>query len=311
MSSLRIALAALLAARLSWAQAPASADLWRLAATSLPGPAALETGTTGAFWNPAAAADRERGLTVGLQMIETPDIIGVSGLLAAVTYALGSSTGVLVMVGRTDVSDLVRTTTSATSEQGEIPVYEQHVAVGGVLRIGTLRVGALARAHDARFDADRSNGITADLGARWTPVARLTLAAATHFFPINLKDRATTDYYGGLEYQARSLQILDTPSRILARYAVSFRQSKVGDPSRSSPAENGVEHGIGLGLALGDRLRADAIYTREVAYGVAEWRPSIGVAFRVGRYALTAARASGLNGLGATYRIGLDVDVIQ
>ena len=73
---------------------------------------------------------------------------------------------------------------------------------------------------------------------------------------------------------------------------------------------NGLEHGLGLGLALADRLRADALVTRELAYGVAEWRPSVGVAFRVGRYALTAARASGLNGLGATYRIGLDVDVI-
>lgn len=240
MSSVRIALAALLAARLSWAQAPASADLWRLAATSLPGPAALETGTTGAFWNPSAAADRERGLTVGLQMIETPDIIGVSGLLAAVTYALGSSTGVLVMVGRTDVSDLVRTTTSATSEQGEIPVYEQHAAVGGVIRIGSLRVGALARAHDARFDADRNNGITADLGVRWTPIAPLTLAAATHFFPVNLTSRETTDYYAGVEYLIRSLRILDTPSWVLARYGVSHREG------------NGFEQGLGLGLALAD-----------------------------------------------------------
>lgn len=308
MSRVRLALALLFVGRVSWAQAPASADLWRLAAISLPGPAALETGTTGAFWNPAAGGDG--ALAVGLELIETPDIIGVSGLLAGVSYALGSTTRVVLMVGRTDVSDLVRTTTSATSE-GEIPVYEQHAAVGGVLRIGSLRAGVLARAHDARFDAERNSGITADVGVRWTPIARLTLAAATHFFPINLKDRATTDYYGGLEYQARSLQILDTPSRILARYAVNFRQSNVGDPSRSSPApENGLEHGIGLGLALGDRLRADALYTREVAYGAAEWRPSVGVGLRVGRYALTSARASGLNGLGATYRIGLDVDLI-
>lgn len=303
-----LAILALLSATISWAQAPPSADLWRLAATTLPRPAALETGATGAFWNPSAAADR--GLAVGLQLIETPDVIGVSGLVAGITYALGGSTSVLVMVGRTDIDDLVRTTTSATSE-GEIPIYEQHAAVGGVFRVGRLRLGVLARAHDARFDAERNSGITADLGVRWTPIARLTLAAATHFFPINLKDRATTDYYGGVEYQARALRILDTPSRILARYAISFRQGNTGD-RRGTIAPDGisVEHGVGLGLALADRLSADALYTREVGYGAAEWRPSVGIALRVGHYAITAARASGLNGLGATYRIGLDVDVI-
>lgn len=278
------------------AQAPASADLWRLAATTLPGPAALETGVTGAFWNPSAAGGPR--FAAGVQLIETPDIIGVSGLLAGIAYGLSGSTWIVALAGRTGVGDLVRTTTSATSEQGDIPVYEQHLAVGGVARLGRVRVGALVRGHDARFDADQNTGLTADLGVRWAPATTLTVGGATHFFPADFTGRETTDYFVGVEYQLHALQILQTPSRILARYAVSHRGG------------NGVEHGAGLGLALADWLRADALMTREVGFGSAEWRPSLGIALRVGRYAITAARASGLNGLGATYRIGLDVDVI-
>jgi hypothetical protein len=72
-----------------------------------------------------------------------------------------------------------------------------------------------------------------------------------------------------------------------------------------------LEHTAGVGLELDQHFRVDVAVAREVGYAEADWRPVLGVWFNVGRYVVSAARASGLGGLGATYRIGLDVDVLR
>ncbi len=279
------------------AQAPASADLWRLTAASLSGPAALETGPTGAFWNPAAAWGSSR-VRVGAQVLETPDVLGVGGLLGGVSYRLTSDVAAQLLVARTDVGDLVRTTTSPTSDLGDIPVYEQLVGIGVALRRGVATGGALLRAHNARFDAEHDNGLTLDLGLRAT-LGRCSAAAATHFFPLDVTSRDVTDFYAGGECQPVSPRVWGTPSRVFVRYGVSARRGGT------------VEHAFGTGLELEQRFRLDGALVREEEYAEADWRPILAVWFTVGRYAISAARSSGLGGLGASYRIGLDVDVLR
>ncbi len=279
------------------AQAPASADMWRLSAATLPGPAALEGGASGAFWNPAAAWGASR-IRVGAQLLQTPDVLGVTGLVAGATFRWTDAAAGQLLVGRTQVGDLVRTTTSPTSELGSIPVYEQMVGVGAALRRGVLTGGALLRAHNARFDADRDNGVTLDLGFK-IALPRLSLAAATHFFPLDVASRDLTDYYAAAEAQPASPSVWGTPGRLFLRYGVSARR------------DSGVEHGGGVGLELDQRFRLDAAVVRESGYADASWRPAVGVQLRLGRYAITAARSSGLGGIGASYRIGLDVDALR
>lgn len=280
-----------------WAQAPQSADLWRLAAASLAGPAALESGATAAFWN-AAAAQSDVRLRTGVEVLETPDVLSISGLLGGVTYRVTPTLAAQVLVGRIGVTDLIRTTTSPASEPGAIPVYEEMVGVGAALRRGPLTAGALLSGHDARFDADRSAGLTADAGVRLA-LPRLTVAAATHFFPINGTDRRVTDYYAGAEYDLLRPRLWGAPAHVLLRYGLSTGE------------RTGPEHGGGVGLALASQFRLDANLVRERGYADAAWRPTVGVHFRVGRYAIAAARATGLNGIGASYRVGLDVDLRQ
>ena len=95
------------------AQAPANAALWDLPATTLAVPPALETGATASFWNPAAAlAD---GLRFGAQAVQTPDMIGLSGVIAGITRALGPRLGVGLIFGRVEIGDLVRTSNSPPS----------------------------------------------------------------------------------------------------------------------------------------------------------------------------------------------------
>ncbi len=279
------------------AQVPASAEMWRLSAVSLAGPAALETGATAAFWNPAATASAFR-LQAGAQVLQTPDEVGVSGLLGGVTYRALGTLSLGILLGRVEAVDLVRTSTSPTSDLGAIPVYEQLVGISAGLRRGPLALGAIARGHNSLFDSERDNGVTVDVGMRFA-LRRLTLAGATHFFPLDLVSRDWTDYYGGAAYWLASPTLWGTPGRLILRYGVSARQ------------KSGVEHGGGAGLELAERLRLDLRLVREQGYTEATWRPTVGVQFRVGRYSIAAARASGMGGLGASYRIGLDVDVLR
>ena len=58
------------------AQQAAGTALWRLAATTLPLPPALATGTAAVFWNPAQIEDSAR-TQLGLEGIETPGAIEI------------------------------------------------------------------------------------------------------------------------------------------------------------------------------------------------------------------------------------------
>src|SRR5438128_10428303 len=80
-------------------QAPTAATLWDVAATTLAEPAALETGATGAFWNPAAAF-APKGLRAGAQAVQTPEDMGLSAVLAGLTYPLSRRLSIGLVFGR-------------------------------------------------------------------------------------------------------------------------------------------------------------------------------------------------------------------
>ena len=85
---------------------------------------------------------------------------------------------------------------------------------------------------------------------------------------------------------------------MLGRYGIELRGS--GE----------LEHMVSTGVGLADRLRVDVALLRADAYGSAAWQPVVGIELPIGRYVVGVARGSGLNGVGATYRIGLNVGVL-
>lgn len=279
-------------------QAPPTAGLWRVAGTSLTGPPSLERGAAALFWNPAADPALGR-LAVGAQLIQTGEVLGLTGVLVGGHYAARPWLDLGLVLGRMDVRDLVRTSTSPTSDVGTIPVYEQTAGLAAGLRWQGLRIAALLRLHDARFDVLQEGGATVDLGLRFTATPRLRLAAATHFLPVNLRADGTTDYSVAGEYDiVTGGRFLGAPLRVLGRYGASYRPT--GD----------VEHAVGAAAVLAERVRVDAALLGEAGYGDRAWRPVLGVLLRVGRYAVAITRGEGLNDVGATYRIGLDVEVL-
>jgi hypothetical protein len=303
-ASLSLALAPVPAA----AQAPASADLWRLATATLAGPAALETGPGGAFWNPAATWDGAR-LRAGAHILQTPDILGVGAYLVGASYRL-SDVAAQVLVGRTEVGDLVRTTTSPASDPGGIPVYEQLAGLGAAMHRGPLSAGVLLRAHEARFDTERSRGLTLDAGfrAQWPG---LVIAGATHFFPLDLTGRDVTDFYAGAACRPLRLRVAGAPAEVLVRYGLSLRRPAPASPAATAARRALAEHALGAGLVLDRHFRLDGVVVRETGFLESSWRPSVGIELTVGRYTLSVSRSNGLSGIGASYRVGLDVDVVQ
>src|SRR5256885_13205630 len=61
-----------------WGQQGAGAELWRVAATTLPLPPALSTSGAAAFWNPAQPAIPERA-SLAVEVIETAPTGGAAG----------------------------------------------------------------------------------------------------------------------------------------------------------------------------------------------------------------------------------------
>ncbi|KPJ91419.1 MAG: hypothetical protein AMS18_08745 [Gemmatimonas sp. SG8_17] len=283
----------------AWGQAPESASLWRVAAAVLAVPPALEAGPVAVAWNPAGTPSRER-LSVAVQVIHTSAELGLSGIVAEVSTAVAAASTVGLVVGRLDVRDLVRTTTTPTAVGGSIPVYTQYAGVAGGTGYGPVYLGALLRLHDERFDLATENGLTFDLGARVQMSRRLVVAAATHFLPIDLRRHTTTDYYVGVEYELVSATSIGvTTAKVTGRYGATYRSAEA------------LEHGVSLGVSLANILRLDAAVTREVGFERSALRTGMAVSLRAGRYLMEVARSSGLNDLGATYRIGIDAVILR
>jgi hypothetical protein len=279
-------------------QAPQSASLWRVATASLTSPPALQTGPAGAAWNPAAAVD-ETGLSAAVHIVQTSDVVGLSSIVVGVTRSVGQHMNLGFSGGRTDVRDLVRTSSSPASE-GKIPVYTQFLGLAGQYETSGFVIGALFRFHNAQFNFEREHGFTLDFGARYSPSSRLVIAAATHFLPIDLSGQETTDYYAGLEYVVLPrLSIGGVGAQILASYGVTY------------VAAERLEHMIGTGLALSSHFRLDASIVRETGYVASAWRPAVAVSVLVGKYQLGMARSNGINDLGATYRVALDAAILR
>ena len=279
------------------AQAPESANLWNVPFSTLARPAALARGVTGSFWNPAGQPGRSR-LATAAQFFQTPDVIGLTGVLAGASFGLTRVINLGLLAGRMEVRDLVRTSTTPLIEQGDIPVYEQFLGLRAGVTFAGISGSASISVHDSRFDTDEDGGVTADFGVRAQLTPRLMVAAATHFLPVDLSRSNTTFYYTGIEYALLDSDISGTPARILGRYGANYR------------TDFGWDHHLGVGFELVRTFSFDLGLVRERGFGEGNWRPVLGMELQVGRYGIQVARGSGINDIGAIFRVGLEVEIV-
>src|SRR5881397_810961 len=147
------------------AQQSAGAELWRLAATTLPIPPALATGGAAAFWNTAQPAGPEHG-SVAFEAIETSPEVGAQGVLLTARARVTRIGGVGLVYGRMSIGDLVRTSLTPDPDSGGIPYYTQTIGVNWVTAVGAATVGATLAHQDTQLDLTQAGRWTLDAGAR-------------------------------------------------------------------------------------------------------------------------------------------------
>ena len=277
-------------------QAPPSVTLWRVAASSLATPPPLFEGATGAFWNPAAVG-APRDFAVGAHVVHTSATLGLSGLIAGGSLPLPGPLRLGALLGRVNIRDLVRTTTSPDNTGGSIPVYEQFAGATLAFSTGWLVAGAALHLHESRFDIDKTSGVTLDVGVRTHPFSRLVVAASTHLLPINLSKDEATEYLAGAQYTVWERRRENGPHlRAQLRYGVAYR------------SDGSWEHLMGLGAEMLERLSLDAAVASEPGVVERTWRPSLSLGLRFGGYTIALSHGLGTNDVGGTFRVGLDVE---
>lgn len=279
------------------AQEEAAAQLWRVAATTVPTPPALATGGPSAFWNPAQPLGNAR-LVAGLDVIQAPTEVGASGLLAAVHVRVPSLGHLGLLYGRMQMNDLVRTTVSPDPQPGSVAFYAHTVGLTWARRLAGTNLGATFAFHENRLDLQQSRRLTFDVGVARQLGASIRVAAATHFLsPEN--EPAARDVYGavGLRLFRGELWEGAGVGTFELRYGVSL--------AHGFPAD----HLVGLGFELGTVFGADLQVAHEGGYAAPGWRPVGGLRLAVGQYRVTVARDAGVNDIDSAFRVGLEVQL--
>ncbi len=272
-------------------QGSAGAELWRLAAVTLPLPPALATGAAAAYWNPAQTDDAAQ---LGADLVQTPQAIGATGLMAALRVPAGRVGTIGFLYARMGLGDLIHTTDSPDPDGASIPFYTQRAAFTWGRRFGHSTLGAAVSFQNTKLDGTTADRWSLDIGITQYIGDRIRLAAATRGLR-RVGSDPMQDVSGGIEYQLwRGTLWRTTPGAVLARYGVG-----AGHPG-------GVDHQVGLGLNVGTPVSLDLVLAREASYGNAAWRGAAGVRVAVGRYRMSFARDGGISDLGSSFRVGLE-----
>lgn len=272
-------------------QQSVGSELWRLAAVTVPLPPSLATGAAAAFWTPVQEDDHGQ---LGLDLLQTPAVVGATGLIGAVRVPVRHFGAVGLVYARMGLGDLVRTTDSPDPVGEAIPFYTQSGGFTWSNTYGRTGVGASVTYHDTRFDGARAERWSLDLGVMQAIGDRARIALSTRGLTRLANDPAQ-DVDVGAEYRLwRGILWGTTSGRLVGRYGIGF-----GHPG-------GIDHELGAGLDIGAPVTLDVLLTREASYGNAAWRGAAGLRVSIGRYRVSFARDGGVSDLGSTFRVGLE-----
>ncbi|MGE5141993.1 MAG: hypothetical protein ACM3OA_00995, partial [Acidobacteriota bacterium] len=272
-------------------QQSVGSELWRLAAVTVPLPPSLATGAAAAFWTPVQEDDHGQ---LGLDRLQTPAVVGATGLIGAVRVPVRHLGAVGLVYARMGLGDLVRTTDSPDPVGEAIPFYTQSGGFTWSNTYGRTGVGASVTYFDTRFDGARAERWSLDLGVMQAIGDRARIALSTRGLTRLANDPAQ-DVDVGAEYRLwRGILWGTTSGRLVGRYGIGF-----GHPG-------GIDHELGAGLDIGAPVTLDVLLTREASYGNAAWRGAAGLRVSVGRYRVSFARDGGVSDLGSTFRVGLE-----
>jgi hypothetical protein len=275
------------------AQAAVASDLWRVADGTQVVPLALADGGTAPLWTPAVALGDAERVRVGIEAINSPTEIGVSGGLVALTIRAGRLGFASLTYGRLGVADVAFTETSPEAI-GNVLIYSQTASLGFSRRIAPGITGGVAvRYLSGELGPASRSQLGFDVGARYAS-AHIALGAATRFFDPTLRAAVGAASYNlGASWSSSAFDAWGTRASVIVRYGVTAARGE------------SAQHLATAGVSLGGTLALDAGVSGESASGDAVWRSRLGVSIGSGPFRIQIARDGGVNGFGATYRFGL------
>jgi hypothetical protein len=248
------------------------------------------------MWNPAQTQDSAR-LQLALEAIQTPAAVDATGLIAAMRIPAGSIGQLGLIYGRVGLSDITQTVDSPDPTGTSVPVYTFALGATWSRLIGPTSVGATLAFHESRLDLARADRWTLDVGASQPLLGdRLRVAAATHFFSSLRTNDPAQDIYAGIEGRIWRGPVSSNRVVVRGRYGIAFGHGF------------GADHQLGVGAEVAKTVALDLMLSREGGYSDgAHWRPVAGLWLLIGKYRVTLARDAGVNDLGSSYRVGVDM----
>src|SRR5256885_5917097 len=228
------------------AQQAAGAELWRLAGVTVAVPTALARDGAAAFWNPAQEGDGARTLA-SVEAIQTPEIVGASGLLTSLRVQVRGVGRVGLLYGRMELGGLVRTTFAPDAVAGTIPCYTHTAGLTWARSFGSTTLGATAGYQDIRLDDLHAGHWTFDVGAVHRINNVLRLAAATHFFSRFQTADNVQDLFRGAELRGfrGPLWGSSAVATVHARYGVTVTRAGAVDQAVGAGVQFGPPHAVG------------------------------------------------------------------
>ncbi|HEY2806551.1 MAG TPA: hypothetical protein VGI92_11910 [Gemmatimonadales bacterium] len=278
------------------AQGSVASDLWRVAQSTLLVPAPLSDDGAAAFWTPVVFLDSASRLRLGLEAVHSPDEVGVTGGMAALTWRAFRHSSISVTYGRLGVAGVGYTETSPELLSSSLAIYNETASIGlaGPLASG-LSGGVALRYLSGRLAFASHSQAGLDFGAQYTRIPHLRLGVSTRFFDptFSRSGRDAATYSAGAEVRTSRFDAWGAPTTLALRYGLT------------RGTDNDTQQLISGGLSLGSALTLDAGASREETASDAVWRSLLGIGIAAGRYVVRIGRDGGVNAFGATYRFGL------
>jgi hypothetical protein len=251
-------------------------------------------GTNAGFglWNPASVAvPAGARLRLAVGTMNAPVDVAVQAQLATVAGRWRNGTTFALSIASASVTDLLRTDSDPQSIGDEIPYATTLVSAIVARPLGPVTLGIATRVRNGKLDNIARHAVSLDVGviSRGFGARDIRLAASTF-----LASPFSHQHERAELLTAVDGRVVGTDSLRTARAGVS-----------ASFADGLYRELYGYGSARWGRLEARGGVAHTEAFGHANWRTRLGIAFRHRGYTIGVAREETPGTLSETYQLTL------
>ena len=250
------------------------------------------TGSTAAFWNPAALSTGSYRVEAALLNLHTPQVLDLNAFAGAIAYRV-EKTILAVAYQHVGFGDITVTEDSPGDVGSQkLELGENQFALAASRQLGTTTtVGAIAR-----YARDNLDGSEATLGLGAGFITQFNLPLQPRLGGNAISESDDVIWSAGLD--------LSVPLGSTDEY-----RAGLGYGVRSDIRLNGPIHQVGAQFEWAGRASASASVLRTRDEAETTWHPLLAASLRLYRYQLAIARETLVADFGATWSFSLQVGI--